>query len=195
MVRRPGQHLLRPADGARAHGAHHLALRPAPPADLLVPRRDGREEGRPAHRRRSRGVALPDGGLVLAGRTPRPPIATASHTPTWGAPWWWLSKVANIRPATQNVGSPCETFSEVPGRDPGRCSAAAPAVLRGHVPDEPLRRILAPLADQRLLGGQQIGAAPRVQPVGVGPALVHAAPRIGPVVVDLAAQQVPPHAP
>lgn len=39
----------------------------------------------------------------------------ASHAPTCGAPWWWLSKVANMRPATQNVGSPCETFSDVPG--------------------------------------------------------------------------------
>src|SRR5258705_3416871 len=72
---------------------------------------------------------------------------------------------------------------------------AMAASLYAHVANEPLRRILAPLAHQGFLGGQEVRAAARVQPVGVGPALVHAPPRIGPVVVDLAAEQVALHAP
>src|SRR3989442_8221642 len=60
---------------------------------------------------------------------------------------------------------------------------------------EPLRRVLAPLAPEPFLRRQEIAAALRVEPVGVRPTLVDAAPRIGPVVVDLAAEQVPPHAP
>ena len=67
LVRRRGEHLLRPAVGARVHGAHDVALGPAPAADLLVPGRAGRGEGRAAHRRRPRGAAVPDGGLVVAG--------------------------------------------------------------------------------------------------------------------------------
>ena len=43
------------------------------------------------------------------------PSGIASQTPTCEALWWWLSKVANMRPPTQKVGSPCETFSPVPG--------------------------------------------------------------------------------
>src|SRR5262249_60347811 len=61
--------------------------------------------------------------------------------------------------------------------------------------DEALRRISAPLADESLLGREQVRAATRVQPVGVRPTLVHATPRVRPVVVDLAAEQVPSHAP
>src|SRR2546428_7021912 len=60
---------------------------------------------------------------------------------------------------------------------------------------EPLRRVLAPLAPEPFLRRQEIAAALRVEPVGVRPTLVDAAPRIGPVVVDLAAEQMPPHAP
>src|SRR5256886_5719103 len=61
--------------------------------------------------------------------------------------------------------------------------------------DEPLRRVLAPLAPEPLLRRQEIAAALRVEAVGVRPALLHPAPRVGPVVVDLAAEQVPPDAP
>src|SRR2546428_13468412 len=60
---------------------------------------------------------------------------------------------------------------------------------------EPLRRVLAPLAPEPFLRRQEIAAALRVEPVGVRPTLVDAAPRIGPVVVDLAAVQMPHHAP
>src|SRR5262245_25934994 len=56
--------------------------------------------------------------------------------------------------------------------------------------DEFLRRRVAPLRHQRLLGRQDVGAVLDVEAVAVGPVLVHAAPRIGPVVVDLAAEQV-----
>src|SRR2546427_3779513 len=66
---------------------------------------------------------------------------------------------------------------------------------RADVTDEPLRRVLAPLAPEPFLRRQEIAAALRVEPVGVRPTLVDAAPRIGPVVVDLAAEQMPPHAP
>ena len=65
LVRWRGEHLLRPAVGARVHGAHDVALGPAPAADLLVPRRARREQGRAAHRRGPRGAAVPDGGLVV----------------------------------------------------------------------------------------------------------------------------------
>src|SRR5947207_1261138 len=70
----------------------------------------------------------------------------------------------------------------------------APLLLT-HVADKSGRRILAPLAAEALLHRQEIAATLRVQPVGVRPALVDAPPWIGPVVVDLTAEQVPPHAP
>src|SRR5262245_15465863 len=69
------------------------------------------------------------------------------------------------------------------------CSPALPArgratiYLQADVADEFVGRALAPLADQRFLRGEQVARGAGVQPVGVGPALVHAAPRIGPVVV------------
>src|SRR5690348_14860647 len=63
------------------------------------------------------------------------------------------------------------------------------------VVDELLRRRLAPLRDERLLGRHQVRAVGEVEAVRVGPVLVHAAPRVGPVVVDLAAQHVPADAP
>src|SRR5262245_64565018 len=62
------------------------------------------------------------------------------------------------------------------------------ALLLAHVTDEFIGRTIAPLADERFLGGQQVPRRARVQPVRVGPALVDPAPRVGPVVVDLAAQ-------
>src|SRR5439155_18364914 len=68
--------------------------------------------------------------------------------------------------------------------------------LRTGMPDEALRRPLAPLRLEAFLGGQKVAAIGGVQPVGIGPALMHAAPRVGPVIVDLAAKQVaadPPH--
>src|ERR1700722_8272582 len=61
---------------------------------------------------------------------------------------------------------------------------------RAGVIDEFLRRRLAPLRHQGLLGGQEVRAVGQIQAVAVGPMLVHAAPRIGPVVVDLAAQDM-----
>src|SRR5215213_4824706 len=63
------------------------------------------------------------------------------------------------------------------------------------VADEALGRPLAPLRLEALLDTQQMATVGRVQPVGVGPALVHAAPRVGPVIIDLAAQQVAADAP
>src|SRR5438874_1322564 len=90
---------------------------------------------------------------------------------------------------------------------PGTPTARSPTVLaRGrharafttllaHVLDELLRRVVTPLADERFFRRQQVTRRARVEPVGVGPALVHAAPRIAPVVVDLAAEEMPAHAP
>src|SRR5216684_7841299 len=66
---------------------------------------------------------------------------------------------------------------------------------RAGMADEALGRALAPLRLEALLGAQQVAAVGGVQPVGIGPALVHAAPRVGPVVVDLAAQQMAADAP
>src|SRR5207302_5286474 len=63
--------------------------------------------------------------------------------------------------------------------------------LRADALDELLRRRPAPLGAERLVRRQQIRAAPGVQAVGVGPALVYPTPGIRPVVVDLAAEQVP----
>ena len=60
---------------------------------------------------------------------------------------------------------------------------------------ETVRRPVAPLRLEAFLGADEIAAIGRVQPVGVGPALMHAAPGIAPVVVDLAAQQVATDAP
>src|SRR5262245_26851661 len=61
--------------------------------------------------------------------------------------------------------------------------------------DELLRWALTPLRDQSLLGRQQVGSVLRVEPVGVGPVLVHSSPRVGPVVVDLAAEEMSADAP
>src|SRR5215813_13214600 len=66
---------------------------------------------------------------------------------------------------------------------------------RANALDELLRRALAPLRDQSLLGRQQVGSVLHVEPIGVGPVLVHSSPRVGPVVVDLAAEEVPADAP
>src|SRR4029453_922313 len=90
LVRRRGEHLLRPAVGARIHGAHDVALRTAPAADLLVPRSDRRREGRAAHRRGSRRVALPEGSLVLA------PLGLPSRVPELGATTGALSSRDSI---------------------------------------------------------------------------------------------------
>src|SRR5215467_13379640 len=62
--------------------------------------------------------------------------------------------------------------------------------------NEFFRRRLAPLRNQRLLGGHQVGSIREVETVAVGPVLVHAAPRVRPIVVDLAAEHMtadPPH--
>src|SRR5580765_3108207 len=67
--------------------------------------------------------------------------------------------------------------------------------LRDHPIEESLRRPLAPLGNQSVVGRDQVRAVLRVQPVGVGPVLVYAAPWIRPVVVDLAAEQMAPDAP
>ena len=61
--------------------------------------------------------------------------------------------------------------------------------------DELLRRRLAPLRGERLFRRHQIGAVGQIEPIAVGPVLVHAAPGVGPVVVDLAPQHVPADAP
>src|SRR5215813_13716907 len=81
-----------------------------------------------------------------------------------------------------------------------RCRASAltwagMARLRRDVAEELLRRVGAPLAHEPLLHGEEVRSAPRVQPIGVGPALVHPAPGIAPVVVHLAAEEMPAHAP
>src|SRR5215510_11425080 len=79
---------------------------------------------------------------------------------------------------------------------PTESPATWPCALRGDALDEFLWRWSAPLGAERLVRRQQIRAAPGIQAVGVGPALVHPAPGIRPVVVDLAAEQVsanPPH--
>src|SRR5262245_11216345 len=68
--------------------------------------------------------------------------------------------------------------------------AKPPSESLDHVANELVRRSLAPLADQRLLGGQEVARGAGVQPIGVRPALVHTAPGVAPVVVDLAAEQV-----
>src|SRR5262245_17163916 len=67
--------------------------------------------------------------------------------------------------------------------------------LRTDALDELLRRPLAPLRDQSLFGRQQVGSVPHVEPIRIGPVLVHAAPWVGPVVVDLAAEEMPANAP
>src|SRR5690242_2993978 len=69
------------------------------------------------------------------------------------------------------------------------------AVSRAGVVDELLRRRLAPLRGERLFRRHQIGAVGQVEPIAVGPVLVHASPGVGPVVVDLAPQYVPADAP
>src|SRR5256885_5765263 len=67
--------------------------------------------------------------------------------------------------------------------------------LGDHPIQEPLRRPLAPLRDQPVLGRDQVGAVLHVQPIGVRPVLVYATPRIRPVVVDLAAEEMASDAP
>src|SRR2546425_8740423 len=67
--------------------------------------------------------------------------------------------------------------------------------LHTHVPDELLRRALAPLAPQRLVRRQQMRAALGVQAIGVGPPFMYAAPRVGPVVVNLTAEEMAADAP
>src|SRR5262245_12725716 len=78
---------------------------------------------------------------------------------------------------------------------PGRPWRRRPPSSLADVADELLGGILPPLTHERLLGRQEIRAAPGVEPVGVGPSLVDAPPGVGPVVVDLAAEEVPSHAP
>src|SRR5439155_2889874 len=70
-----------------------------------------------------------------------------------------------------------------------------PCALWADALDKSLWRRPAPLGAERLVRRQQMRAAPGIQAVGVGPALVHPAPGIRPVVVDLAAEQVPADAP
>src|SRR5215510_5137815 len=74
---------------------------------------------------------------------------------------------------------------------PTESPATWPCALRADALDEFLWRRPAPLGAERLVRRQQMRAAPGVQAIGVGPALVHPAPGIRPVVVDLAAEQVP----
>src|SRR5262247_4399549 len=71
------------------------------------------------------------------------------------------------------------------------CPPLSPAASGAGVIDEFLGRRLAPLRGERFLRRHQIRTVRQVQPVAVGPVLVHAAPGVGPVVVDLAAQHVP----
>src|SRR5437867_2727989 len=104
------------------------------------------------------------------------------------------SPVSDWSPRGSSRGS-TSSKCERPSRPVKRRMIAIVGLLYAHVADEALGRVLAPLAHQRLFGRQQIRAAARVQPVGVGPPLVHAPPRVGPVVVDLAAEQVTSHAP
>ena len=61
--------------------------------------------------------------------------------------------------------------------------------------DEFLRRRLAPLRHERFLGGHEIRAVGKIEPVAVGPVFVNMSPRFGPLVVDLTAEHVPADAP
>src|SRR5262252_1303613 len=73
----------------------------------------------------------------------------------------------------------------------GRVPPLTGRPLSDYAIEESLGRPLAPLRDEPVVSRDQIRAVLLVQPVGVGPVLVHAAPRVGPVVVDLAAQEMP----
>src|SRR5215510_10492795 len=75
------------------------------------------------------------------------------------------------------------------------CPPLSPAASGAGVIDEFRGRRLAPLRGERLFRRHQIRAVREVEPVAVGPVLVHAPPRIGPVVVDLTAQDVPADSP
>src|SRR5262245_14808424 len=77
----------------------------------------------------------------------------------------------------------------------GAATSTSERALRDHAIEEPLRRALAPLRDEPVFRGDQVRAVLHVEPVRVGPVLVHAAPRIRPIVVDLAAEEMPADAP
>src|SRR5271166_5111255 len=57
------------------------------------------------------------------------------------------------------------------------------------VVDEFLRRRLAPLRRQRLVGRNQVRAVREFQAFATRPVLVHACTRIGPIMLEMAAQQ------
>src|SRR5690242_4159532 len=97
-----------------------------------------------------------------------------------------------------SLGANCRSASRAADELAGGLDMVTPSrldVSRAGVADEALRRPVAPLRAQALLGADQVAAVGGVEPIGVGPALVHAAPRILPVVVDLAAQQMAADAP
>src|SRR5262245_38686732 len=73
----------------------------------------------------------------------------------------------------------------------GRVPPLTGLPLRDHAIEESLGRTLSPLRDEPVVSRDQVRAVLLVQPVGVGPVLVHPAPRVGPVVIDLAAQEMP----
>src|SRR5262245_37090327 len=73
----------------------------------------------------------------------------------------------------------------------GRIPPLTGLPLCDHAIEESLGWALAPLRDETVVSRDEIRAVLLVQPVGVGPVLVHPAPRVGPVVVDLAAQEMP----
>src|SRR5947207_1341938 len=121
-----------------------------------------------------------------AASTALPPAASIS-APAADASGWLVTTI----PRAALTGR----FS-VSNTVPAPCPPApAFMTLLPPVLDELLRRVVTPLADERFFRRQQVTRRARVEPVGVGPALVHAAPRIAPVVVDLAAEEMPAHAP
>src|SRR5438876_3563647 len=128
-------------------------------------------------------TTLSANNAATAASTAFPPPASIS-APAADASGWLVTTIPRAA-----VTGRFSVWNVVPAR--GRESRT----LHAYMFDELLRRVLAPLADERLLGGEQRARRARVQPIGVGPALVHAAPRIAPVVVDLAAEQMPPDAP
>jgi hypothetical protein len=69
-------------------------------------------------------------------------------------------------------------------------NAALLQASQGGVFDQLYRRRLLPLRHQRRLDWHRVRAIGKVEPVAVGPVLVHAFQGIGAVVLDLAAEHV-----
>src|SRR5262245_48542316 len=135
------------------------------------------------------------------GRPVTPLLARTSATRTATASW---SPMAGRRTRRGSTRSPSGTTS---GRSSAPTASGWPETppsfaaragrmsgLRGHVVDELLGRIGAPLTDEGLLDREEVRAAPGIQTVGIGPLLVDPAPGVAPVIVDLAAQEMAAHA-